>query len=72
MVATKQDVYSMIDTMSESDFSKLCLFLNSSFEKSEKRKIAEEKFVSEVKAAEESVSQGNFVTLAQMHEFLGV
>lgn len=72
MVATKKDVYSMIDSMSEVDFSRLCVYLNSVFEKSDKRIAAEERFVSEVKAAEKSVAQGNYVTLAQLHENLGV
>ncbi len=72
MVATKNDACSMINTMSDSDFMKLCSFLNTAFEKSAKRKAAEERFVAEVKAAEESVARGNYVTLEQLHENLGV
>ena len=72
MVATKSDAYSMIDTMTESDFTKLCAFLNTAFEKNTKRKAAEERFISEVRAAEESVANGNYVTLEQLHENLGV
>ncbi|MCR5054105.1 MAG: hypothetical protein K6A69_04615 [Lachnospiraceae bacterium] len=72
MVATKSDAYSMIDTMTESDFTKLCAFLNTAFEKNAKRKAAEERFISEVRAAEESVANGNYVTLEQLHENLGV
>ena len=62
----------MIDSMSDVEFSRLCIYLNSSFIKTEKRKAAEERFVSEVKAAEESVARGNYVTLEQLHENLGV
>ncbi|MCR4895828.1 MAG: hypothetical protein K5891_03515 [Lachnospiraceae bacterium] len=72
MITTKADAYSMIEAMSEKDFSELCTLLNSIFEKSEQRKAAEAKFVAEVKAAEESVSNGNYVTLPQLHEFLGM
>lgn len=72
MVATKKDAYLMIDSMSEVDFSQLCNFLNSFFDNTDKRKAAEKRFVSEVKAAEESVAKGNYVTLEQLHENLGV
>ena len=72
MVATKKDVHSLIDKMSDVDFSKLCIYLNNSFEKSHKRISAERKFVEEVRAAENSVARGNFVESAQLHEFLGV
>ena len=72
MVATRNDALSMINSMSDVDFSRLCEYLNSFFEKSEKRKAAEARFVSEVKAAEESVAKGNYVTLDQLHEKLGV
>lgn len=72
MVATKNDAYAFIDAMTDIDFTKLCTFLNTYFEKSPERKAAEEQLVKEVKAAEESVAQGNYVTLSELHEFLGV
>ena len=72
MVATKADAYSMIEAMSDVDFNALCIFLNSNFEKSKKRIVAEKRFVAEVSAAEKSVDEGNYVTLSEMHEFLGV
>lgn len=72
MVATRKDVHFLIDTMSDVDFSKLCIYLNSSFEKSAERISAEKRFVEEVRAAENSVARGNFVESAQLHEFLGV
>ena len=67
MLATKNDVYSMIESMSEVDFSQLCVYLNSFFDNANKKKIAEERFISEVKAAEESVAKGNYVTLSQLN-----
>lgn len=72
MIATKKEACSFIESMTEMDFSKLCIFLNTSFEKTPERKAAEKRFVHEVKAAEESVACGNYVTLSQLHEFLGV
>ena len=72
MVATKADAYLMIEAMSEVDFSHLKRFLNTAYDKSAKRIAAENRLISEVKAAEESVKQGNYVTLEQMHEFLGM
>ena len=72
MVATRKDAVSLIDTMSDSDFAQLCIFLNNTIAKTDKRKNAENKFISEVKAAEESVANGNYVTLEELHKFLGV
>lgn len=72
MVATKSDACAFIESMTDIDFSKLCMFLNTAFEKSAERQAAEKLFIKEVKAAEESVAQGNYVTLSQLHEFLGV
>ena len=72
MVATKNDAYAFIESMTDMDFSKLCIFLNTAFDKSDERQAAEKRFIEEVKAAEESVAQGNYVTLSQLHEFLGV
>ncbi len=34
------------------------------------REMAEKRFVSEVKKAENSVDEGNYVTLSELHEFL--
>lgn len=70
MVATKDDAYSMIEAMSEDDFSELKVFLNTSFGKSKKRIDAENRFVSEVKEAEESVRKGNYVSLKELHSIL--
>ena len=70
MVATKDDAYSMIEAMSEDDFSELKVFLNTSFGKSKKRIDAENRFVSDVKEAEESVRKGNYVSLKEMHSIL--
>ena len=70
MVATKDDAYSMIEAMSEDDFSELKVFLNTSFGKSKKRIDAENRFVSEVKEAEESVRKGNYVSLKELHSVL--
>ena len=61
MVATKNDVRYLIDTMSDKDFLRLCDFLNETFLQDDKRK-----------AAEESVARGNYVTLSQLHDYLGV
>ena len=72
MVATKKDAYALIDSMTDVDLSKWWVYLNASFEKSPERIAAEQRFVQEVKAAEESVASGNCVTLPQLHEFLGV
>ena len=70
MVATKDDAYSMIEAVSENDFSELKVFLNTSFGKTKKRIDAENRFVSEVKEAEESVKKGNYVSLKQLHSIL--
>ncbi len=72
MIATKADAYSLIESMSDVDFSLLKGFLNSSFGKSAKRKAAEKRFISEVTAAEKSVEEGNYVTLEELHKNLGV
>ncbi|MCR5012750.1 MAG: hypothetical protein K6A72_10425 [Lachnospiraceae bacterium] len=72
MVATKSDAHSMIETMSATDFSVLRDILNSTFEKSNKRLFVEKTFVAEVSAAEKSVDEGNYVTLSELREFLGV
>ena len=71
MIATKKDAYSLIDSMSDAEFSNFCTLMNSTY-KSEKRKASEKRFVDEVQAAEESVASGNYVTLSQLQEFLGV
>ena len=70
MVATKDDAYSMIEAMSEDDFLQLKVFLNSSFGKSKKRVKAEERFVSEVKTAEEAVRNGKYVSLEELRSIL--
>ena len=70
MVATKDDAYSMIEAMSEDDFSELKVFLNTSFGKSKKRIDAENRFVSDVKEAEESVRKGNYVSLKELYSIL--
>ena len=70
MVATKDDAYSLIEAMSEDDFSELKIFLNTSFGKSKKRIDAENRFVSDVKEAEESVRKGNYVSLKELHSVL--
>lgn len=72
MVATKDEALTFINAMTDVDFSKLCVFLNTAYEKSPERLAAEKHLVEEVKAAEKSVAQGNYVTLSQLHEFLGV
>ena len=36
------------------------------------RAAAEKRFVEEVTAAEESIDSGHYVTLSELHEFLGV
>ena len=70
MIATKDDAYSMIEAMSEDDFSELKVFLNTSFGKSKKRIDVENRFVSDVKEAEESVRKGNYVSLKELHSIL--
>ena len=62
----------MIESMTEGDFSRFCIYLNSFFDETKKKKAAEERFISEVKAAEKSVAKGNYVTLSQLHENLGM
>ena len=68
MVKTKTQAYDFINNMSEDEFVLLCEVLNKGF----KRQLAEKKFVAEINAAEESVASGNYVTSAELHEFLGV
>ena len=72
MAITETNACNMLNTMSDFEFSERRNFLNNAFIKSAKRKMAEAKFVAEVKAAEESVAKGNYVTSAELHEFLGV
>ena len=73
MITSRKDARNFIDTMSDMDFTILCDILNVRFgEKTDQRIAAEEKFVSEVKKAEDSVKAGNYVTLEQMHDILGV
>lgn len=72
MVATREEAFTFIKSMTDVDFSKLCVFLNTAYEKSPERQASEKQFISEVKAAEKSVAQGNYVTLPQLHEFLDV
>ena len=69
----KTDAYSLIASMSEVDFLQLKLYLNSRHWKSAKRIAAEKKFVSEVRAAEESVKHGNYATLQDfIYDLFGV
>ena len=72
MVATKKEAMNLVESMTDGEFVQLCNYLNNTFLKESKRKLAEKKFIAEVKAAEESVANGNYVTSAQLHEFLGV
>ena len=72
MISTKADAYSMIEAMSDVDFSELRELLNSFQKKNEKRIAAEKRFIEEVTAAEKSVNEGNYITLSNLHEFLGV
>lgn len=73
MITSRKDARNFIDTMSDMDFTILCDILNVRFgEKTDQRIAAEKKFVSEVKKAEDSVKAGNYVTLEQMHDILGV
>lgn len=72
MVATKKEAMNLIESMTDIEIVQLCNYLNNTFLKESKQKSAEKKFIAEVKAAEESVSNGNFVTSIQLHEFLGV
>ena len=59
--------------MSDVDFAQFCDFINARFfPKSENRKSCEERFVREVKEAEELMADGHFVTSEELHEFLGV
>ena len=73
MITSRKDARNFIDTMSDMDFTILCDILNVRFgEKTDQRIAAEKKFVSDVKKAEDSVKAGNYVTLEQMHDILGV
>lgn len=73
VVKTKTEVQEFITSMSDVDFTMLCEFLNTRFfSKSETRKAYEERFIREVKSAEESITNGQFVTSEELHEFLGV
>ena len=72
MVATKKEAMNLVESMTDIEIVQLCNYLNNTFLKESKRKLAEKKFIDEVKAAEESVSNGNFVTSTQLHEFLGM
>lgn len=72
MVATKKEAMNLVESMTDIEIVQLCNYLNNTFLKESKRQLAEKKFIAEVKEAEESVSNGNFVTSTQLHEFLGV
>ena len=72
MVTTKADAYSLIERMSDVDFSALRKYLNATYEKSDKRIASEKRFVAEVSDAEKSIDEGNYVTLSELHEFFGV
>ena len=72
MVATKKEAMTLIESMTDIEIVQLCNYLNNTFLKESKQKSAEKKFIAEVKVAEESMSNGNFVTSIQLHEFLGV
>ena len=70
MVATKEEAYSMIESMSDVDFSELKVFFKYYIRKGKEKTQCWTKFVSDVKEAEESVKNGNYVTLKELHEFL--
>lgn len=73
VVKTRTEAQEFIASMSDVDFTRFCEFLNTKFfSKSETRKAYEERFVREVKKAEESIAKGHFVTSEELHEFLGV
>jgi hypothetical protein len=73
MVSTKSEAREFISAMSESDFAYLCELLNTKFsEKSEQRLVAEQKFVNEVKKAEDEVAKGHYVNSAQLRKYLGI
>ena len=72
MVTTRNEAHAMIDNMSDAEFSLLCGFLNKPIEKTPRRIAAEKRFVAEVTVAKESMEAGNYVTLEELHEFLGV
>lgn len=72
MVATKAEAKDYISSMSDVEFSYLCDFINTNLLKTESRKAAEKRLVSEVKAAEKSVAEGNYVTLSELKASLGV
>ena len=73
VVKTRTEAQEFITSMSDVDFAKVCEYLNAKFfSKSERRKACEERFVREVKKAEESIEQGHYVTSEELHEFLGI
>lgn len=73
VLKTRTDAQEFIASMSDVDFAQFCDFINAKFfSKSEKYKSSEERFVREVKEAEESIANGHFVTSKELHEFLGV
>ena len=73
VLKTRTDAQEFIASMSDVDFARFCEFINTKFFfKSEKRKSCEERFVREVKEAEELMADGYFVTSEELHEFLGV
>ena len=73
VLKTRTDAQEFIASMSDVDFAQFCDFINAKFfPKSENRKSCEERFVREVKEAEEAITNGHFVTSEELHEFLGV
>ncbi|MBR5577498.1 MAG: hypothetical protein IKW28_00715 [Lachnospiraceae bacterium] len=73
VVKTRTEAKEFIASMSDVDFAKVCEYLNTKFFlKSENKKACEERFIKEVKKAEESIEQGHFVTSKELHEFLGI
>lgn len=73
MVKSKSDVQTFINQMSNNDFIYLCDFINRHFYGDvDKKAKAEKRFIKEVKEAEVSMAQGNYVTSSELHEFLGI
>lgn len=68
MVATRKDVISFIDSISESEFRSLCDLINDY----QDRKKAEAEFTKQMTIAEESVKTEGTLTSAEIRASLGI
>ena len=68
MVAKKGDVLNLVNSMPDSDFSKLCSLINDYIE----RKLAEDRFFKEMDIAEKSVAEEGTISSEELRKSLGI